>query len=824
MNTLPLSFRSLVSLYPLNRFSNKRHMLTLAITVVLASVNAARADDHSQCQSHKGFSTMFEPGFEPPVIEDNGLIQPNFVLLSGPWPETAYSGVVEPGEPFTISYSFVPDGTMIPGRGDQEPAPSNLFATFDANFPGGRSAWQSVIHQVFARYGEMTNITFVNVPDDGAAFGISFPFGIPGQGEPGAVGARGDIRISMRPIGEGPLATNWAPTFGGDMIMDSLDVSLFANPTNNFRNMRNVLFHEIGHGLGLDHVLPQNATKLMEPVLNTDFDGPQEDDMRAIHFLYGDRYESNDDETEYKFLDLQLEHPSVAGTQTVVVEDLSIEREDSEDWYGFTVAGSINGLPGMAVRLEPVGTEYQFSADEDDAQLETIDAAAARDLKFEVYRRVTANPLQIQLISTIDFNAAGEAEYRPPAAYALGGLFYIRVFSEDGIDDVQRYRLTVSNEEITAPQAAPSMSLANGLQTVPSGSILDMPATEVGQNGGLTLTVSNNGEGVLEIEGFTMVGAAASDYSAFLPSQPIQPGGFGILSIGFAPTAAGFRAAQLNISTNDPAGDYELTLRATATEAQVGALTASVDGNTVANGESIDLGELEQGVEYQISVGLENVGNANMSVFNANFLNDDAGDFERLTTLPLPLDTGATGEIILSLVPTLEGATNATLRMFNNGVQSPYDVTFTYSVVAGEPFDDCNTNGIDDETELDSDGNGVIDDCEVVLPPVEEDPIVEGDPNDDDEIDNNDGIDENDGDEQDVIDNEDDGNVVDQNNENDVENDDDFDNDDDQQVENNDEDREEKRTGFCGAGSIGMLTLTMLGLSGTRVRRRRLVS
>ncbi len=822
MNTLPLSFRSLSPFYLHIRILTKRHTLTLAIALVLASVSAARAQDHSKCQSHKGFSVMFEPGFEPPVIEDNGLIQPNFVLLSGPWPETAYSGVVEPGEPFTITYSFVTDGTMIPGRGDQEPAPSNLFATFDANFPGGRNAWQSVFHQVFARYGEMTNISFVHVPDDGAAFGISFPFGIPGQGEPGAIGARGDMRISMRPIGDGPLASNWAPTFGGDMIMDSIDVDTFANPVNNFRAMRNVLFHEIGHGLGLNHVLPQNATKLMEPVLNTDFDGPQEDDLRAIHFLYGDRYESNDDETEYKFLDLQLEHPSVAGTQTVVVEDLAIEREDSEDWYGVTVAGSINGLPGMAIRVEPIGTEYQYSADEEGAQMQTIDAAAARDLKLELYRRVTASPLTMQLISTIDFNAAGEAEYRPPATYSLGGLFYIRVFSEDGIDDVQRYRLTVSNEEITAPQAAPSMSLANGIQPVPSGSILDIPTTEVGQNGGLSLTISNNGEGVLEIDGFSLEGPAASDFTAQLPSQSIQPGGFGILSIGFSPTAAGFRAAQLTISTNEPAGDYELTLRATATEPQVGALTASVDGITVANGGTVDLGELELGSEYEVFVDLENVGNANMSVFNTTFLNDDTADFERLTDLPLALDTGAAGEIVLLVTPSSEGEKNTTLRIFNNGVQSPYDVIFSYSVVAVELFDDCNSNGIDDETELDSDGNGVIDDCEIVTPPVDdEDPIVDGDQDNggiDDGIDNNDGVgndnvdDNNDGD-QDVVDNIDD--EVDQGNDND-----DIGNNNDQN-DDRDEDREEKSTGFCGAGSIGMLTLTMLGLSGTRVRRRR---
>ncbi len=312
------------------------------------------------------------------------------------------------------------------------------------------------------------------------------------------------------------------------------------------------------------------------------------------------------------------------------------------------------------------------------------------------------------------------------------------------------------------------------------------------------------------------------------PTQPIQPGGFGVLSIGFSPTAVGFRAAQLSILSNDPAGAYEITLRATATEPQIGALSASVDGATVANGGLVELGELELGVEYVVSVELENVGNASMNVFDTNFLGEGASDFERLTDLPLSLNAGAAGAIELSLIPSAEGATNATLRMLNNGTQTPYDVIFSYDVVAVELFDDCNSNGVDDALETDSDGNGIIDDCEVVTPPVDEDPIVVDDPGNDDldndgnnDVDNNDNVDD-DGNDQDIVDNDNDDNnandnVVDQNDDND-----DLGN--NNQDDDRDENREEKRSGFCGAGSIGMLTLTMLGLSGTRVRRRRCVA
>ncbi len=839
MNTLPLSFRSLSPLHLHNRIVANRHALALVLVIFVVGVRTAHADDHAQCQTLGGRSTMFEPGYTPPEIQDNGLIQPNFVLLSGPWMETAYNGPVEPGESFTITYSFVPDGTTIPGTAQGEnDAPSNLFATMDANFPGGRFAWQSVFHQVFARYGEMTNINFVFVPDDGASFGISYPYGIPGPGSPGETGKRGDMRISMRPIGDGPLARNYAPTFGGDMTMDSLDVAQFANPTDNFRLLRNVLAHEIGHGLGLDHVLPQNATKLMEPVLNTAFDGPQEDDLRGIHFLYGDRYERNEDETEYTDLGIEFQHPNDNGVSAYEFWNLSLERGESEDWYAVEIKESATGLPGLAIRVDPVGTTYDYGAqpeEGDPVDVVTVDAKSVRDLALQMYRVTSPANNQIQLITTLDFGGPGEGEYRPSVLYPAAGTYLVRVYSNDDIDDVQRYQLTLSNGEIEAPQAEPSMLLSQGVNAYPSGSIVDLPPSEVGKHSGLSMTISNNGEGPLEILGHLLVGPAAGDYTVQYPAQPIQPGGFGVLSIGFSPTAAGFRAAQVSIASNDPAGNYELTMRATAAEPPIGALAVSVEGTNVANGGTVELGELELGGEYEIVVDLENVGNGSMNVINTSILGDNTPDFERLSDLPLTLNVNATGEIALLVTPTSEGEKNTTLRMFNNGTQSPYDVIFSYSVVAVELFDDCNSNGIDDETELDSDGNGIIDECEVVTPPVddEDDPIVGGDPNDGgnegnvDDNDNDGNIgndnDDNDDNDQDVIDG---GNVDDNNNGNvDEDNDnDDLGGNNDQDDDREDEDREEKRTGFCGAGSIGMLTLTMLGLSGTRVRRRRLVS
>ena len=55
-----------------------------------------------------------------------------------------------------------------------------------------------------------------------------------------------------------------------------------------------MLDHEHGHGVGLLHVCPINNTKLMEPFLNTNFDGLRHDEVRGGQRHYGHADEQND--------------------------------------------------------------------------------------------------------------------------------------------------------------------------------------------------------------------------------------------------------------------------------------------------------------------------------------------------------------------------------------------------------------------------------------------------------------------------------------------------------------------------------------------------
>jgi hypothetical protein len=513
----------------------RQTVAALSLIALTGTTRMAHAHEHAgECSQGQQMSVMFEPG----TLEDNRQdYQPNFVVGAGRWVNTATDGDVPQGQPFTITYSFVHDGTPIDSSYTEDDTVSNLHFTMNSDFPGGMDAFRAKVAEAFARWSEITNITYVEVSDDGA----------PMPNAPGLLGARGDIRIGMHAIGEGPLAYNFYPLFGGDMVLDSLDMATFADSTGDYRALRNVLMHEHGHGLGLAHIEPALGNHLMEPFLATAFEGPQEDDIRGAHYLYGDWAEANDAMGSETFVGGPLGFPQASGEMTLGADDVSLERADSSDWYGFTAFGQVP----VAVRVEPIGSVYQFGPQGGTAT--TFDAKSARDLGFRIWRRVDAATNQLQLLAQVDFNGAGEDEYHPPIAFTLAGYLLVEVYSNDNINDTQRYRLTISNAELEAEQPDPELLVLNGVTALADGHTVDLGSATVGELTSLALTVRNIGAGPLELAGPpTLAGPGAAAFSLGNLNGTIAPDGAGVLGVSFAPQNAGIAVAVLSIPSNDP--------------------------------------------------------------------------------------------------------------------------------------------------------------------------------------------------------------------------------------------------------------------------------
>lgn len=371
-------------------------------------------------------ATCFAPGTPQRYVEEvtsrvrfapEPLLQTgeavNEFRLGGRWSVTATDGGgLTQGDPTVLTWSYIPDGTNIPGFIGEPAAPSNLNAFLDGIY-GDFDTWHPLFVQIFDAWAAVSGFTYVYEPnDDGAAFGSTV----------GQLGVRGDLRIGAHLIdgNSGVLAYNFFPN-NGDMVIDSAD-SFYNNLSNNSLGLRNVLTHEHGHGLGLAHVCPVEQTKLMEPFVSFAFDGTQFDDILGVQRGYGD----------------PLEHNDSSGTASVfaeTIDSVSIDGTSDIDFYSFSGTGGID----IDITMTPLGFTYLEGP-------QNANGTCSAGTSFDALR---LNDLEIALLdtdgstvlATASSAAAGDPESITGFTVPASGTYFVRVMGS--VDQVQRYQLEI---------------------------------------------------------------------------------------------------------------------------------------------------------------------------------------------------------------------------------------------------------------------------------------------------------------------------------------------------------------------------------------------
>ncbi|MCY3007183.1 MAG: tandem-95 repeat protein [Planctomycetota bacterium] len=331
------------------------------------------------------------------------------------------------GDPASVSWSIVPDGTQV-STINGGLAPSNFISFMDGIYgaspgPVASRPWFNLVRRTYENWASVSGLNFIYEPnDDGAAYGAA---------SRGVIGVRGDMRVGGAAVdgNSGILAYAFYPTGSGnsgtdgDMVVDTSDnfYSLSSDgATGENRGLHNVLSHEIGHGIGLGHVIPTDQTKLMEPFVSFAYYGAQHDDILATQTLYGDTYEQNDSTSQASNLGL-------LGNGVNQYDNLSIDRSEDTDVYLFTVGSA----KLKRVTLIPVGKQYDVGPQ--GGQPTTVNTLVNRNLSVQIER------LNGEVVAVANSSPAGLPEILQ-SPNLTPGAYFLRVLA-GAAGETQMYSL-----------------------------------------------------------------------------------------------------------------------------------------------------------------------------------------------------------------------------------------------------------------------------------------------------------------------------------------------------------------------------------------------
>jgi Matrixin/Bacterial pre-peptidase C-terminal domain/PKD domain len=571
-----------------------------------------------------------------------------------------------------LTMSFPADGTTW-GAGPT--GPNSLRARFTTMFgAGNEDRGFELIRQAFAGWERYNGLVFSEVADNNSAL----------DNNVARQSTRGDIRVGgisdAGAASQGVLAYNFFPNGGGDMtfIDQQFTAGLMANPNNNYRYFRNVVAHELGHGIAFAHVVPCSQTKLMEPQASSAFEMVQIDDRRGAGGAYGDRYSGNNSAANARDLG-DLTSPSV---RSVIERDLSTNGSSgpngtNTDWFRFTLGSTQN----VVITVQPTGGTYSGGSQTSGCNGSTTSLVAtqAGNLNVELRSGATGGTILQSAASA----AAGSAE-TITANNLAAGTYFVRVVDvgPNANQTVQLYDLTCRvanttavpvavlgiNKRIQAGQLAFFLGNINSYATQ-AGATLTTFEYDTDGNGTYDITASQTSRTYVS-NGVYTIGLRVTDSNARQATDTIQLTVFGAsTSVTSVLPSTSVAGATVPITING--ANFKGVTSAAAV--QVSGTGVTVTGTPEVN----PLGTQITGLSLVVNAGAP-IGARNITITNADGLG-------------LSTSTGVGTNLfsVTGVLPPSDECASATAFSAGGGAKAFSNVNATNSAGSAGPWGSC---------------------------------------------------------------------------------------------------------------------------------------
>jgi uncharacterized repeat protein (TIGR01451 family) len=182
-----------------------------------------------------------------------------------------------------------------------------------------------------------------------------------------------------------------------------------------------------------------------------------------------------------------------------------------------------------------------------------------------------------------------------------------------------------------------------------SPAALDFGTVDLGSSAQASLTVRNDGQAPVSIDGFSVSGPHAADFTAAGPTGPLAPGATIPVAATFTPSEEGARTATLVISVDQEVVEVGLSGTGNTPEPVISAEVTP---------EAIDFGEVLLGESASGAITVENTGTAPLTIDGAGVEGPDAAAFA-LGEVPEDVPVGASATISVTFSADASGTQTA---------------------------------------------------------------------------------------------------------------------------------------------------------------------